>query len=87
MKEEVGKRGNILKELELLAMGPNQSAKRYSGYVINGYIYHTKNRDARCTIQNRGVFFTALTTSFASSKDDKPKVGEVNYCRAIEEIV
>lgn len=87
MKEEVGKRGNISKELEVFAMGPNRSAKRYNGYVINGYRYHTKNRDARCTTQNSGVFLTSLTTSFASSKDDKPKVGEVNYYGAIEEIV
>ena len=49
MKEEVGKKVNISKELEVLAMGPNPSAKKYGGYVINGYRYHTKNRDARCT--------------------------------------
>lgn len=32
-------------------------------------------------------FLTALTTSFASSKDDKPKIGEVSYYGAIEEII
>lgn len=87
MKEEVGKRGNISKELEVLTMGPNRSAKRYGGYVINGYRYHSKNRDARCTTQNSGVFLKVLTTSFASAKDQNPKVSEVNYYGAIEEIV
>lgn len=63
MKKEVSKKGNISKELEVLAMGPNRSSKRYGGYVINGYRYHSKNREARCITQNSGVFFTALTTS------------------------
>lgn len=86
MKGEVGKKDNISKELEVLAMGPNQSAKKYSGYVLNGYRFHTKYRDAKCTTQNSGVFLTALTTSFASSKDQNPLVGDVNYYGAIEEI-
>ncbi|GET04313.1 uncharacterized protein LOC108207459 [Rhizophagus clarus] len=68
-------------------MGPNWAAKKYSGYVINGYRFHTKNRDANCTTQNSGVFLTALTTSFASSKDKNPKVGNVNYYGTIEEIL
>ncbi|XP_074347515.1 uncharacterized protein LOC141686375 [Apium graveolens] len=86
MKGEVGKKDNISKELEVLAMGLNQSAKKYSGYVLNGYRFHTKYRDAKCTTQNSGVFLTALTTSFASSKDQNPLVGDVNYYEAIEEI-
>ncbi|XP_074325524.1 uncharacterized protein LOC141663604 [Apium graveolens] len=86
MKGEVGKKDNISKELEVLAMGHNQSAKKYSGYVLNGYRFHTKYRDAKCTTQNSGVFLTALTTSFASSKDQNPLVGDVNYYGAIEEI-
>ncbi|XP_074323738.1 uncharacterized protein LOC141660649 [Apium graveolens] len=86
MKGEVGKKDNISKELEVLAMGPNQLAKKYSGYVLNGYRFHTKYRDAKCTTQNSGVFLTALTTSFASSKDQNPLFGDVNYYGAIEEI-
>ena len=87
MKEEVGKKENISKELEVLAMGPNRAAKKFSGYVINGCRYHTKSRDAKCTTQNSGVFLTALTTSFASSKDQNPLVGDVNYYGAIEDIL
>lgn len=87
MKEEVGKKEDISKELELLAMGPNRSAKKFCGYVINGYRFHTKYRDAWSKTQNSGVFLTALTTSFASSKDQTPKVGDVDYYGAIEEIL
>ncbi|KAK1405766.1 hypothetical protein POM88_005371 [Heracleum sosnowskyi] len=35
MKEEVDRRGNVSKKLEVLAMGPNQAAKKYSGYQQN----------------------------------------------------
>ena len=86
MKGEVCKKENISKDLEVLAMGPNRATKKYSGYVLNGYRFHTKYRDAKCTTQNSGVFLTALTTSFASSKDQNPLVSYVNYYGAIEEI-
>ena len=68
-------------------MGPLPTAKRFTGYVINGYRFYTRFRDAKCTTQNNGVFLTALTTSFASSKDQNPLVGEVNYYGSIEEIL
>lgn len=76
----------ISRDLEVLALGPNRMARRFSGYVVNGYRFHTKSRDSRCTTQNSGVFLTAKTTSFASSKDQNPIVGNVNYYGSIEEI-
>ncbi|WOH09924.1 hypothetical protein DCAR_0729384 [Daucus carota subsp. sativus] len=66
-------------EIASLAKGPNRAAKRFSGYIVNGYRFHTKLRDQNCTTQNSGVYLTALTTSFASSKDQNPKTGDVNY--------
>lgn len=87
LKLEVGKKEFISKELELLALGPNPSAKRFSGYVINGFRFCTKERDAKCTTQNSGVFQSSLTTSFASSKDQNPQVGDVDYYGSIEEIL
>lgn len=41
MNEEIS---DWIKEL---SRGPNSIAKRYSGYVINGYRFHTRQRDAR----------------------------------------
>lgn len=55
--------------------------------MINGYRFHTKSRDSRCTTQNSGVFLTAETTSFANSKDQNPIIGDVNYYGSIEDII
>lgn len=74
-------------ELLNLAKGPQRAAKKFNGYVVNGFRFHTKQRDAKCTTQNSGVILIALTTSFASSKDQNPTVGEVTYYGAIEEII
>ncbi|XP_074342456.1 uncharacterized protein LOC141680019 [Apium graveolens] len=87
LQEQVGKKEVILPELQVLSKGPNRVAKQFSGYVINGFRFHTKFRDARCITQNSGVFLSALTTSFASSKDENPLVSEVNYYGRIEEIL
>ena len=57
--------------IKQLSRGPNSVAKRYSGYLINGYRFHVGQRDARRKTQNSGVTLIASTTSFASSKDKK----------------
>ncbi|XP_074369055.1 uncharacterized protein LOC141709057 [Apium graveolens] len=87
LKYVVQKRDGISLELSSLARGPLRSAKRFTGYNVNGYRFHNKLRDSRCTMQNSGVFLTALTTSFASAKDKNPIVGDVGYYGAIEEII
>ncbi|KAL6584538.1 hypothetical protein OROMI_003827 [Orobanche minor] len=87
LKEAVQNKDDISFELSCLAKGPHRAAKRFSGYVVNGYRFHTKSRDDRCTTQNSGVFLTALTTSFASSKDQNPIIGDVGYYGAIEDII
>lgn len=87
LKEVVAKKKECSVELLYFAKGPLPAAKKYTGYVINGFRFHTRKRDMRCTTQNSGVFLTALTTSFASSKDQNPVVGEVSYYGAIEEII
>ncbi|XP_057756143.1 uncharacterized protein LOC130975353 [Arachis stenosperma] len=61
------------------ARGPNRVAKRISGYIINGYRFHTRHRDARRKTQNSGVTLEALTPSFASVKDKKPIEAKVAY--------
>ncbi|KAL8121024.1 hypothetical protein AgCh_017982 [Apium graveolens] len=87
LKEEAGKREYISLEVKVLAMGPNQAAKRFSGYVINGYIFYSKYIDSKCTTHNSGVFLSSLTTSFATSKDQNPQIGVVDYYGSIEEIL
>ncbi|GAU46340.1 hypothetical protein TSUD_401990 [Trifolium subterraneum] len=73
--------------LKALSRGPNTVAKRFSGYVINGYRFHTMKRDARRKTQNSGVTLVSLTESFASSKDENPKTSLVTYYGAINDII
>jgi len=70
-----------------LAKGPNPIVRRYTGYFVNGYRFFTRNRDSRLKTQNSGVTLTALTSSFASSKDQNPITGDVTFSGAIEEII
>ncbi|XP_058726059.1 uncharacterized protein LOC131597373 [Vicia villosa] len=41
-------------QLKKLSRGPNFVAKRYPGYVINGYRFHTRKRDTNLKTQNSG---------------------------------
>ncbi|XP_058746180.1 uncharacterized protein LOC131619054 [Vicia villosa] len=45
---------DVLLQLEKLSRGPNFVAKRYPGYVINGYRFHTRKRDTNRKTQNSG---------------------------------
>ncbi|GAA0165013.1 hypothetical protein LIER_20518 [Lithospermum erythrorhizon] len=46
-----------------------------------------KEHDDKCKTQNSGVSLTALTPSFASSKDINPVLGDVTYYGVIKSIV
>uniref|UniRef100_A0A803MV02 DUF4218 domain-containing protein n=1 Tax=Chenopodium quinoa TaxID=63459 RepID=A0A803MV02_CHEQI len=78
---------NIPDHILWLSKGPSHVAKKYTGYSVNGYRFHTMKRDANCGTQNSGVTLTAITHSFASSKDQNPVVGNVNYYGSITEII
>ncbi|XP_052113845.1 uncharacterized protein LOC127744972 [Arachis duranensis] len=75
---------NWIKEL---SRGPTQCAKRYSGYFINGYIFHTRQREVRRKTQNSGVTLVALTISFASTKDANPIHENVSYYGRVNDII
>ncbi|XP_021764842.1 uncharacterized protein LOC110729408 [Chenopodium quinoa] len=77
---------NIQDHILWLSKGPSHVAKKHTGYLDNGYRFHTMKRDANCVTQNSGVTLTATTHSFASSKDQNPVVGNVNYYGSITEI-
>ncbi|WMV49767.1 hypothetical protein MTR67_043152 [Solanum verrucosum] len=67
--------------------GPNSVAKRYFGYLINGYRFHVRQRDARRKTQTSGVTLVASTTSFASSKDKNLIAANLTYYGRIVDIV
>ncbi|XP_058774236.1 uncharacterized protein LOC131648500 [Vicia villosa] len=75
--------GNLRK----LSNGPNKIARSFSGYVINGYRFHTKQRDARRKTQNSGVTLAAITKSFSSTKDENPITQSITYYGMITEII
>lgn len=54
---------------------------------MNGFRFHTKNRETRRTTQNSGVFLTAATNSFSSSKDKNPILGDVSFYGVLQDIV
>ena len=43
------------REMLSLSRGPSKSAKSYQGYFVNGYRFHTKQRQMRRRTQNSGV--------------------------------
>ncbi|XP_074336049.1 uncharacterized protein LOC141673217 [Apium graveolens] len=57
LREEVGKMVEVSFDLGVFALGPNRTARSFTGYVVNGYRFHTSDRDSRCTTQNSVVLF------------------------------
>ncbi|KAK3008845.1 hypothetical protein RJ639_013700 [Escallonia herrerae] len=70
-----------------LAMGPLKKAERYTGYVINGFKYHTKARESNRATQHSGVMVKANTDSYASARDMNPIAGDVNYYGVLTDII
>lgn len=44
----------------------------YTGYLINGYRFHTKAREINKKIQNSGVVISAQAKSYSTAKDLTP---------------
>lgn len=78
---------SIPEHVQWLSKGPSFVAKKHTGYLVNGYRFHTMRRDTNCVTQNSGVTSIAITSSFASRKDNNPKVGNVQYYGSIDEII
>ena len=56
------------------------------GYVINGSLYNTKERDDLRATQNSGVNIVATTIQIASAKDKNLVFGELCFFGVITEI-
>ncbi|KAL4347510.1 hypothetical protein GQ457_17G000020 [Hibiscus cannabinus] len=78
---------SVVEVVKWLARGPTEVVKRYSGYIINGFRYHTTRREKNLKTQNSGVVVTSKTWSYASARDKQPVEGEVNYYGALKDIV
>lgn len=74
-------------KIRYLSRGPLSVARRYTGYIVNGFRFHTRSRERRLRTQNCGVLVTAKTTSVASAKDRRPVIDDVNYYGALTDII
>uniref|UniRef100_A0A803N566 DUF4218 domain-containing protein n=1 Tax=Chenopodium quinoa TaxID=63459 RepID=A0A803N566_CHEQI len=53
--EHMYKEGLVDEELYYLVCGPLRSVRRYSGYIVNGFRFHTLDRQENRKTQNSGV--------------------------------
>lgn len=77
----------IPEHVKWLSKGPPFAVKKYTGYYVNGFRFHTMKRDGNVVTQNSGVTLTAITHSFSSSKDQNPIVGDIMYYGSLEDII
>ncbi|KAD4887908.1 hypothetical protein E3N88_19980 [Mikania micrantha] len=77
----------VTEELKWLARGPLRSVTRYSGYLVKGYRFHTKNREESLRTQNSGVIVTVEGENYASSRDRRPVHGVINHYGKLNDII
>lgn len=70
-----------------LARGPCEMARRYTCYVVNGFSFHTKDRENSLKTQNSGVVVMTETMSYVRSRDKQPIEEEVNYYGVLKDII
>ncbi|XP_022024562.1 uncharacterized protein LOC110924892 [Helianthus annuus] len=78
---------DVTEEIKWLARGPLKSVKRYSGYLVKGYRFHTRKREKSLRTQNSGVVVTVEGASYASSRDRRPVHGVTNYFGKLNDII
>ncbi|XP_027067562.2 uncharacterized protein [Coffea arabica] len=77
----------ISKDLRLLAKGPNVVGSKYERYIVNGFRFHTKYLESKRKNQNSGVIVTAITSSFASTKDMNLVSSDLAYYGVLKDIL
>ncbi|KAK1415823.1 hypothetical protein QVD17_31611 [Tagetes erecta] len=77
----------ITEDLRNLASGPAEFVKKYKGFIINGFRFHTKSLEENRKTQNSGVMLDAMTNSFSSARDNNPIVGDVTYFGVLNDII
>ncbi|XP_058093313.1 uncharacterized protein LOC131239563 isoform X2 [Magnolia sinica] len=80
------KNEHVSEDLRWLARVPNM-ARRYEDFIVNGFRFHTKDREKKRKTQHSGVVVTAKTLSFASVNDKNPIAGDVTYYAVLTNII
>ena len=78
--------GPISEHILSLSHGPSTSVTCYRGYIINGFRFHTREREKGKKTQNSGVVVTVEVSSFASAKDKNPIPGHVSYYGVLTDV-
>ncbi|RWR90776.1 class III heat shock protein [Cinnamomum micranthum f. kanehirae] len=78
---------HVNEQLQLLAMPPLRAVRCFKGYIVNGFRFHTEDRERQRKTQNSGVFLTAETSSFASARDTNPMTGNVGYYGVLKDVI
>ncbi|XP_017980990.1 PREDICTED: uncharacterized protein LOC108663018 [Theobroma cacao] len=77
----------VLEEIKWLSRRPSRVVRRLKGFIVNGFRFHTQDREKKIKTQNSGVVITALTESYASSQDQNPIKGNVTYYGVLKDII
>ncbi|KAK7256311.1 hypothetical protein RIF29_29752 [Crotalaria pallida] len=77
---------SVSERLRWLANGPSIHVLSYTGYLINGYTFYTKEQDDQSTIQNSGVTLVAEAMHVSSANDRNPIYANMSYFGVIEHI-
>ena len=75
---------NCSDELLSIARGPNNVARQFSGFITNGFRYHTKNRDRLRKTQNSGVVMDVDGKPFYGVVTD---IIELDYYRKFKIVI
>jgi len=74
-------------DLQFLARGPMDKARRFTGYNINGFKFRTLAREEGLKTQNSGVFLTSNTSCVSSSVDGNLRQADLPYYGKLEDII
>ncbi|KAK4432247.1 hypothetical protein Salat_0986800 [Sesamum alatum] len=77
----------VPEDIITLSKGPNDWGRRYKACVVHGFRFRIKSHDATKKTQNSGVFCSAYTSCYASSKDKRPQTGVVQYYGVLTDII
>ncbi|KAL6179517.1 hypothetical protein ACLB2K_051032 [Fragaria x ananassa] len=78
---------NIDADICALAEGPNNEAKRYKRYAMNGCRFHVKSVDIGSTYQNSSIFVQAGSNCYATAKDRQPRDDMLDYYGVLTDII
>ncbi|XP_061363881.1 uncharacterized protein LOC133307391 [Gastrolobium bilobum] len=77
----------ILTEIEWLAKGPNNIARRFNGYNIHGFKFRTERKEQGLSTQNSGVVMSAITKRFSSGREPIERSIDVMYYGKLVDII